>query len=537
MKTEIVAINAKNVHKALAPWRLKAYCEGMGVGGIGVIEATVNDNVIETVAKIYKAAPSVVGLSCCIWNIDYVNKVGGLLKKLLPEVKVVLGGPEVSFEEDLSGFPFADYIIRGAGETAFFELLKDIENNVEPQRKIIDGGCENFDSFPSPYTEDYFKSFEGNQIPHIENQLIYFESSRGCPFSCSYCLSSVAKDLQYLSLERTKNELRLLTEKGAKCVKFVDRTFNADKKRAKEILQFVYSLQTDCTFHFEAAADLFDEEMLQIIEKMPPCRVQFEIGLQSVNENVLSATGRKTDTAKVLANISRLTSFQNCHIHVDLIAGLPLETPETFAEAVNKCIGCRPHMLQLGFLKMLKGARIRKENAFGEVFAPFAPYEVVKTGTMTFADIVKLKAIENVIEKFYNSGAFAFTLEYAFKLFTPYDFFEKFADYCRGANFKVSMKTAYTVLTEFLLSYGDKREIEHGVKLDCFTVDYRSLPNGIKTRRNKQAEALYRAQTGRSGNFRIEFFEFENAHKLLDFDSKNAVTHRFEVRDISVADL
>jgi len=546
---------------------LKSYCESKGLNGIGVIETTVNDNINEIIAKIYSANPSVVAFSCYIWNIDYVSKIGREIKKLLPQAVIILGGPEVSFEEDLSNYPFAACIICGAGERSFYELLSSFKKNrlcecsgvtalaSAIQSKIISGCNEDFCNSTSPYTDDYFNSFKHNQIPFVENQLIYYESSRGCPFSCSYCLSSAKphsalrvplserekKGVHYLPLDRVKQELLLLVEKGAKCIKFVDRTFNADKKRAKEILGFVRSLDTDCTFHFEAAADLFDDEMLQIVSKMPVKRIQFEIGLQSINEKTLLAIDRKTDTEKVLKNVNRLTSFQNTHIRVDLIAGLPHETLETFANAIDKCIECKPHMLQLGFLKMLKGAKIREENNYGEVFADFAPYEVFQTNTLSFSDIVKLKRIESVIEKFYNRGAFACSTELGFKIFkSPYKFFEALSDHCiedGSFGFKSSMKNAYSMLLNFLLSYGGRREIEHNIKLDSLSFDGKSVPDEIPQQRNKQAELIYGKKLPKGTKFRIEFFEFDNTHKLFVYENKNLIAGRYDGVNISIEKL
>lgn len=514
---------------------MKAYCESKGRAGIEIIESNVNIAAGEITGKIYEAEPDIAAFSCYIWNIEYINRIGSLLKKLIPHIIIILGGPEVSFEEDLSCYPFTDYIVRGAGEETFYGLLCRLDEGNEAKKAIIDGCSGSFNNFPSPYTEAYFQSF-GN-IP-VEHMLIYYESSRGCVFSCAYCLSSAAQGICCLDTERVKTELQLLIGKGAKCIKFVDRTFNSNAKRAGEILRFILTLDTDCTFHFEAAADLFGEQLLNIIEKMPAGRVQFEIGIQSVNEKTLNAVNRKTDTELAIRNIGRLVSFRNCHIHTDLIAGLPYETIETFRDAVNRCISCRPHMLQLGFLKMLKGTEMRREYAgFGAVFAEFPPYEVYKTDTLSYGDIIKLKKIESVIDKFYNCGMFESAVNYALtKVFeTPYGFFEKLADYCPDAlNLKMTPRNAYGLLLNFLQKYGGGEEAAHHIKLDCLSCDCKGiLPDGIASLRNKDMEALYRKQPGKkSANIRIEFFTFENKYKLFDYDIKNILTNRFEVRDM-----
>lgn len=541
MKTVIVSISAKNIHKMLAPWCLKAYCEDKGLKDIDIVEASINDNINEIVGKIYLSKPDIVAFSCYIWNIGYVAKIGGLLKKLLVKSLIVLGGPEVSYEEDLSNYAFADYIIRGAGEKAFYDLLTNIGYKKAAQTKIIDGCSHDFNNYPTPYTKAYFDSFKTNQIPHIESQLVYYESSRGCPFSCSYCLSSTFKGVQYLSLEKVKHDLLQFVDKGAKCIKFTDRTFNSDKKRAKRILEFIYSIDTDCTFHFEAAADLFDEELMQIIEKMPIERVQFEIGIQTINENTLKAIDRTTNIDTVLSNIKRLVSFKNCHIHVDLIAGLPHETFASFCGAIDQCILCKPHMLQLGFLKMLKGTTLRGKNAFGAVFADFSPYEVYQTDSLEYSEIIKLKKVESVIERFYNSGAFESSINYAINLFeTPFKFFEAFLDFCGTGkqNFKVSLKNAYSVLLDFLVKYGDKKAAEHYIKFDSLSFDGKGLlPDKIVPMRNRELELSYREKFKKIINFRIEFFEFDNTHKLFVYEQKNLISNKFEVKDITVETL
>ncbi|MDR0438083.1 MAG: B12-binding domain-containing radical SAM protein [Bacteroidales bacterium] len=537
MNTSLIAINAKNIHKSSALWYLKAYCEEKKIENISVIEVNINDKIYETVSKIYETKPTVAAFSCYIWNIDYVNKIAPLLKKLLPNLTIVLGGPEVSFEKDLSDYPYADYIIKGAGEKAFYELLVQIEKNGCAETKIING-CElGFENYPLPYTDDYFNSFQNNQIPYIQNQLVYYESSRGCPFSCAYCLSSTDKGVRYLPIERVKQDLLLFIKHEAKCVKFVDRTFNSDKKRAKQILEFISNLNTDCVFHFEVAADLFDDELLSIVEKLPIERVQFEIGIQTINEKSIAAVSRKTDTALALQNIKKLTSFQNCHIHVDLIAGLPHETLATFAESVNQCMLCRPNMLQLGFLKMLKGTRIRKESGdFKAVFADFAPYEVYQTKTMPHSDFIKLKKIEGIIDRFYNCGGFALSVEYGVKLLgSPYNFFDAFSDYLGGTGeIKLSLKSAYTVLYNFLSANGGGDEAAHRIKFDCFAFDAgASLPDTIPQQRNKQAELSLKKEFEHK-KFRVEFFEFKKKNLLFNFEKKNPITSRYESKEITI---
>lgn len=626
VKVTIVSISAKNIHKSLAAWCLKSYCNSKGLENIEIYESNINVSINEIVAAIITTEAAVIAFSCYIWNIEYITKIAGIIRKLLSKVTIILGGPEVSFEYDLSSFPFADYIITGAGEQAFYDLIVhlhksndnpdfkelnsditnfknikvncdnkilnkndfngnkkeindslsnaakvktiEINHNIsstknsltdsktderdninddnkniskynlsgEIDNRIIKGYISEFSSYPSAFTNDYFNSFIFNQIPAIGSQLIYYESSRGCPFSCSYCLSSATEGIQYLPLDRVQNDILLLIKHGAKCIKFVDRTFNANK-HVKDILQFIYELNTDCTFHFEAAADLFNKDLLQIISLMPIGRVQFEIGIQSTNEKTLNAVNRKTNIDAALNNIAKLVCLNNCHIHLDLIAGLPYDNIETFISAINQCINCKPQMLQLGFLKMLKGTKLRRDsNLFGAVYADFPPYEVYKTNSLSCEEISQLKKVEQIIDRFYNSGAFTSTVNFAIsKLFSsPYSFFISLCNYCEKAIVsRISLKNAYNLLYNFLLPYGSKQEIEHHIKLDCFSTDKNGLlPDGINSVRNKQAELIFKSKSNKNVNIRIEFFEYENKHKLFNYDKKDVISNRYAAVDL-----
>jgi len=535
----LVSIDAKNIHKPLAVWCIKSYCENYSpMREIKVLENNINDNIDEIIGKVYRGAPDIVGFSCYIWNIELICKIAKTLKKLLPECIIVFGGPEVTFENNINDYPFADYIIQGPGEAAFYDLLNKIEDGIEPLGKIISGTGAAFESLPSPYTEKYFDSFKSGKMISLKNQLIYYESSRGCPFHCEYCLSSVTSGVEYLPVKRVKDDLYKIIAQGAKCIKFIDRTFNADKNRANEILLFIQSLDTECTFHFEVAADLFNDNLLAVIASMPVCRVQFETGIQSVNEKTLDAVSRRTNTKKALDNIRRLTEMKNCHIHVDLIAGLPYDSLLTFSQAVNLCLDANPHMLQIGFLKILKGSLIRKKsNSYGCSFADNPPYEVLNSNCMSYNDILVLKGLAKVIDKFYNSGMYKNTVHFAveniFK--SAYEFFIRLADFCEYKdNYKSSLKNSYTILLNFLLQYCDRKYAEHYIKLDCLTFDAKGiLPDGIQQFRDKTAEAkLKRKKEFGKCSIRVEYFEMDNKKRLFIYDCKDPVSKEFKVVEL-----
>lgn len=535
----LVAINAKHIHKALAVWCLKAYCDENATGcEVDVYENHINEPIGNIIGEIYIASPDVIGISTYIWNTDQVVKISGAIKKILPSSIIVLGGPEVSFEKTMDNYPSADYLIQGAGEAAFSQLTNSIAQGQPPQKGIIKGGSLDFSDFPSPFTANYFQSPQTTAMASIKNQLVYYESTRGCPFHCAYCLSSVTQGVQCLPLQRVKKELALLLSQGATCIKFVDRTFNADKNRMATILEYIHSLDTDCTFHFEVAADLFDKRLLDIIATMPVNRVQFEAGVQSVNPQTLVAVSRKTDIEAALENIRLISAMNNCHVHVDLIAGLPYETPETFARAVNRCLAVRPHMLQLGFLKMLKGSELKKQSEnLGYLYTDYAPYEVLKSNTMSTTDLLCLKDIERVIDKFYNSGMFVNSLQYAAtKLFkTEYEFFRLLGEYCKAiGNIRFSLKSSYSILLHFLQQYADKNEAEHYIKLDCLTFDTKGmLPDSIEPLRDRDTEAnLKKASEYRGKNIRVEDFGYDNKKRLFVYNHKNPITKAHTVKEL-----
>ncbi|MCL2827250.1 MAG: DUF4080 domain-containing protein [Oscillospiraceae bacterium] len=536
MNILLTALSAKHIHKTLAPWCLKAYCDAHVPGcQVAVQEHTINDNIGTIVTELYEGRPDVVGFSCYIWNIDYVVKVATMLKQYLPDCIIVLGGPEVSFASDCSAYPFADYIVQGAGEAAFANLIREMMAGEMPCGKIIkswDGVA--FSALPSPYTPGYYNSFAEGRMVSIKNQLVYYESSRGCPFSCTYCLTSTFCGVQELPLGRVLADIDDLLQYGATCIKFVDRTFNANRGRALEILRYILALETDCTFHFEVAADLFDAELLQVISAMPARRIQFEIGIQSVNPVTLAEINRRMDVDRALQNIRALVEFENCHIHVDLIAGLPFETMDSFAESVNACMNVRPHMLQLGFLKLLKGTKLRENrHIYGYVFNEFPPYEIFRSGHMGLKDMITLRRIEEVIDKFYNSGVFVHAVNYAIEhVFQgAYSFFAALSDFCRGENLRISQKHAYTLLFRFLCQHMDQAPAAHYIKLDALRFNTSNvLPDAITQHRDKTAENEFRKKIEpKYKNIRVEWFEYDDKTRVFIYDERDEMTKAYKV--------
>lgn len=488
MKTLIIALNSKYIHSALAPWYLKAAC-GTECGEVRVAEHTVNETYDEILPSIYLHKPDIAAFSCYIWNISHVLKLAASLKKILPGIVIILGGPEVSYDAGgiLKEHAYIDYVLAGEGECSFPRLIKYIntaggiiENEAEAVKtdmkvygdtaghivpEHIDGLAyrkndtqmpgisskadiitnapalvEVLDSIPPPYTDEMISS--------LKNKIVYFEASRGCPFSCSYCLSSASDGVRSFSLDRVFADLDRLVAAGVKQIKFVDRTFNCNNKRAAAIIHHILELDRqalagcngggtgngnysglNCNFHFEVGADLFDEEMLQLMESAPKGLFQIEAGVQTTNEAALAAVCRKTNTGKLLSNLTRLKKSGAIHIHADLIAGLPNEDYASFGKSFDTLYASGPHQLQLGFLKFLKGTGMRDGALYdGYKFNDFPPYEILSGRSVSYDELIVVKGVAELVERYYNSGRFIFSLEYMIKncFGSPFRFFENF---------------------------------------------------------------------------------------------------------------
>lgn len=501
MKVLIVALNSKFIHLSLGPWYLKANCTCPDVD-IKILETTINDNMELLLSEIVNEKPDVVTFSCYIWNINHVHNLVNNVKKIIPNTTIILGGPEVSYnpEEVMKTNKNIDYIIVGEGEEVFNSLLYKISNGSNKENELDIPGLvyrgrgeilkskgfnliKDLDSLCSPYTEE----MKGE----IKNKIVYFESSRGCPFSCSYCISSTFEGVRYFSLERVKQEIDKLLKLNLSQIKFVDRTFNCSKKRAKEIFRYIISKSVETNFHFEVAADLFDDEMLNILKDAPKGMIQFEIGIQTTNTHTLDKIDRTTNMEFAVQNIKKLIESKNIHIHLDLIAGLPMEDFNSFKKSFNDVYSLNPEQLQLGFLKLLKGSKIRREaNIHGYKYRDYAPYEILENDYITFDEITILKGIEDLVEKFYNSRRLNKTLNYITnKLFkTPFEMYSEFYKYMVENNYikiGISNKNLYTVfctfIKEFLKSSEEFAIIQDLIKFDYLSFDKsKNLPNGIE---------------------------------------------------------
>lgn len=429
MKVVISTLNSKYIHSSLAPWCLftacREYCKE--THDIKVIEGTVNEKIEAVLDRILTEKPDAVAFSVYIWNKVKTLDICREIKKSNPDTAIILGGPEVAYNqrEVLEKHSFADYVLSGEGEIILPRLLDYISSGLLPEdingvsyrkddKLVVKNEAigESFD-YPSPYCEEYFDA--------LGERLTYIETSRGCPFNCAYCLSGRCGKVKFKTLEQTKRELLLLANSGTKTVKFVDRTFNCNSSRAVEILRFINdnygkTIPRGVCFHFEISADILKEDFISEVARAEKGAFQFEAGIQSMNADTLSVIGRKCDMDKLCDNIKRLVTLRNCHIHTDLIAGLPEESLESFIEGFNKSYTLGADMLQLGFLKFLHGSPLRENAAaFPCKFSPEPPYEIISTPTMTQADLDTLRTAEKEVDRLHNSDRFTRTLEYIFE--------------------------------------------------------------------------------------------------------------------------
>ncbi|MGE5404744.1 MAG: DUF4080 domain-containing protein [Candidatus Saccharibacteria bacterium] len=427
------SLNSQYVHTNLAIRYLAAVAE-QNNENVRIAEFTINEDADSIVRRIYAMKPDVIGFSCYIWNIELTAKVMEDLKKANPDLYILAGGPEVSFDTNhfMSNYPFVDAVVRGEGEAAFADILDQLK--ISHDLSGITGvtwrrGHEIVENPSRPLINDLNKLPSPYSVIPDNGRILYYESSRGCPFKCSYCLSSAEPGVRYLPIERVKQELCRLDSLGVKQVKLVDRSFNCNQQRALEIMTYLAELPGNTCFHFEIIADLITDEMLEFLKSVKKGRFQFEIGIQSINEKTLLAVNRKQDHERAAYVIKELMSNGNIHIHLDLIAGLPFEDLGYFAASFNWLYGLLPDYLQLGFLKLLKGSPLREEaDRYGYIYKAHPPYEVIKNPWLSYSDICLLKIIEDLIQRYYNSGAFQYTLEFCEHELYPGNPFEMYSE-------------------------------------------------------------------------------------------------------------
>lgn len=484
MKATLIGINSAYTHTNLAVYYLfnNSIPKGMEANikqyNINMPKENVLDDLFSQKSDIYI-------FSCYIWNIEYILHIASSLKKITDSI-IIFGGSEVSFnaKDYFRKYDFIDYIVAGEGEEITLKLLSNIQNKEEVNIQNV------FDKNSKDYTyvkkhinfNDVIFPYKNVDMKEFENKIIYYESQRGCPYNCSYCLSELDKRLRFRDVEKVKEEIMFFINNDIPLVKFIDRTFNADNKRAKEIIRFILDNSIHTKFHFEVCANLLDDEIIELFQSAPNDMFQLEVGLQSINENTIKEINRTTNTEKIGQNVTKLLKNDNVHIHLDLISGLPYEDMESFKKSFNYAYNLKPHMLQLGFLKVLHGTMMEKsKDKYDLKYNNFTPYEILSNKWMDYSDLSKLKNIEFLVDKYYNSNNFHNTLEYFVNKISenPYDFFETLSDYfTKNDLFKrsLSKEDLYEQLYYFLKEY-DKDLAETLISFDYLSYMKIRKPN------------------------------------------------------------
>ncbi|MBD5544671.1 MAG: B12-binding domain-containing radical SAM protein [Lachnospiraceae bacterium] len=459
MKVLLAALNAKYIHSNPALYSLRAYA-GKYKEHIELAEYTINQSLEEIMGDIYKRKPDVLAFSCYIWNISPVLSLTKEIKKILPETDLWLGGPEVSYnsEQVLRAHEEITGIMEGEGEETFLELMEHYVEGSRPLTAIKGLALKEGRTGERPLTDLDKLPFLYERLEDFQNKIIYYESSRGCPFRCSYCLSSIDKTVRLRRLDIVKNELQFFLDNRVKQVKFVDRTFNCNHEHAISIWQYIKEHDNGITnFHFEVAADLLNEKEISLLNTFRPGAVQLEIGVQSTNPVTISQIQRVMDIGKLKETVKAIKKGGNIHQHLDLIAGLPYEDFETFQKSFNEVYAMEPEQLQLGFLKILKGSPMHKKaEEYGIAYTSYEPYEVLYTKWLSYEEIRKLKRVEEMVELYYNSGQFTATIPLLEKLFeSPFAFYEALAEYYEEKGYFVNSPSRtyrYLILLEFAIN-------------------------------------------------------------------------------------
>lgn len=470
MKILLTAINAKYIHSNLAVYSLRA-CAGEYRDQVEIAEFTINNQKDYILEQIYKKKPDVLCFSCYIWNLDYVESVSREFHKLCPEVPIWVGGPEVSYEVEafLQTHPQITGAMIGEGEKTFREVCAYYSNGgdlgkisgiafqekesakEEAARVVFTPAREPMDMSSIPFCYDTMEDFS--------NRIIYYESSRGCPFSCSYCLSSIDKKLRFRNIELVKKELQFFIDQKVPQIKFVDRTFNCNHAHAMAIWKFIKENDNGVTnFHFEISADLINEEELALISDMRPGLIQLEIGVQSTNQATIEEIHRTMKLDRLQEVVRKIQAGGNIHEHLDLIAGLPYEDYATFRNSFNEVYSWKPNQLQLGFLKVLKGSYMYDhQQEYEIIYHDQQPYEVLSTRWLSFSDVLRIKQVEEMLEVYYNSGQFEITMKLMEKLFdSAFDMFQELGTFYEEMGY-TGMSHSRIRRCEILLEYLQSR--------------------------------------------------------------------------------
>jgi len=551
MKILLTAINSKFVHSNLAVRYLKKFTADLSYSS-KIREFSINDREENILKEIIEEKPDVVAFSTYIWNVEMVVRLANLICILNPEIEILYGGPEVSFDsrvflKDNVGH----YIIEGEGEKTFREFVEFKLGKIEID--TIKGlhyrhGDNIFSNESRPLMNMEEIVFPYEEEEDLTNKIVYFEGSRGCPFNCKYCLSSTTHGVRFHSIERVIKELQFFIDKEVRLVKFVDRTFNCNHKFSMAIWDFLIKSTTNTQFHFEISADILMAEEIELLRKAPEGRFQFEVGVQTTNDNVLKNINRFVNFSDIKEKVVELLSIRNIKQHLDLIAGLPGEDYESFIKSFNDVHSIRPEEIQLGFLKLLKGSSMREDSGmYGMVYSIYPPYEILSTDKLSYEELIKLKKVEQVVDKYYNSQKFNNILNYFYSKFNnPFMFFSQLGDFFEGRGYfnrNIGNSEYYKVFLDFNIEVlkSEDRALKDIIKYDYLRFNKkRGTPSYLKGKIdddiNKRIKEEYREEYSFKEysieNFSIDIEKYCNENVIIYAESYYLVGNNGEILKI-----
>ncbi len=518
MKILLTAINSKFIHSNLAVRYLKAFTEDLHYD-CSIREFSINDRDEKILEEIIKEKPNVVAFSTYIWNIEMVTRLSNLIKIVDENIEILYGGPEVSYDsfnilKELNG----DYIIQGEGEKTYREFVeyklgeKELESirglYFKKSNDVIFNGNRplmNMDEIVFPYKED----------ENLDNKIVYYEASRGCPFNCKYCLSSTTHGVRFLDIERVKRELQFFIDKKVRLVKFVDRTFNCNFKFSTAIWEFLINSDTKTQFHFEISADILKPQELEILRKAPKDRFQFEVGVQTTNDDVLRQINRFVNFSDIKEKVLELLAIKNIKQHLDLIAGLPGEDYISFKKSFNDVYSIGPEEIQLGFLKLLRGSSMREEAELYDMkYSPYPPYEILSTKDISYDELLVLKKVEHMVDKYYNSQKFNNVIKFFIDKFeTPFDFFLSLGEFFEMKDYfnrNIGNSEYYKVFLEFndKVLKDDNTILRDIIKYDYLTFNKRrGMPQFLESKMTKEEEREIKDKLRDDYSFKENYIE------------------------------
>lgn len=522
MNILLTAVNAKYIHSNLAVYSLKAYAEAYYPCHVDLAEYTINQPLDQILMDLYKRKPDVLGFSCYLWNITYIEQLVCEIHKVLPDTEIWLGGPEVSWDAErvLHRLPQVRGVMRGEGEETFLEVVRYYEEECKGDLASIQGityreGEDLVVNPDRPVMKTLDKiPFVYDHIEDFEHKIIYYESSRGCPFSCSYCLSSIDKCLRFRSLDLVKKELQFFIDHKVPQVKFVDRTFNCKHDHALAIWKYLVEHDQGVTnFHFEVAADLLKKEEIELIKTMRPGLIQLEIGVQSTNEKTIREIRRTMRFDEVSQIVEEIKEKGNIHQHLDLIAGLPFEDYDCFRQSFNEVYALRPEQLQLGFLKVLKGSYMEeKAEEYELIYQDRPPFEVLSTRWLSYGEIIALKGVEEMVEVYYNSRQFEQTMELLESQFDDaFSMFEALRDYYEAKELNLVSHTRisrYEILFDFI-----QEVLQRNGSMDALELYRETLTYDLYLRENVKNRPAFAGEPTVEKRIASAFYEREEAER------------------------